>query len=179
MENSSRGSMKKLRDIPRPPPFVPPKLLICFDPGAICGFSVWVGGKLTACGYGKHAKFMEEPVHPGRLVGGVFLVERPVSYPGKRMKVDPNSLMQTDFRAGELSVLYRLLGMQCEEVRPPSAWKGQVPHEEIEERVLDRVTDEERLLIHASKSARSKGLDHNLIDAVGIGLWRLRRWRKK
>lgn len=181
MADSSRGITKRkkpLRFVP-PPRFVPPEILICFDPGSDCGYSVFIKEILVACGYGKHAKFLSEPVWEGDLKGGVFLVERPKSYPGKRRLVNPNSLMQTEFRAAELTQLYRMQGMVCEEVSPPSVWKGNLEHDLVEERMFECLLPEERSLIYQAKSARSKKLDHNMVDAVSIGLWRLRRWRQR
>ena len=169
----------------RPPPkFVPPPVLVVFDPGGKLGYAVFVHGRLVKCGYGKHHQFLEQPIWP-HCKGAVFLVERPKAYPGKRSKVDPNALMQTDFRAGELNQLYRMHGFELEVVSPPNEWKGSIgkpegdEQYEIEARVLARLDAEELALLYQSSSARSDKLDDNMIDAVGIGLWRLRRWRTK
>lgn len=180
MAGTSRGTMTLMR----PPEFQPPELLVAFDPGGHAGFAVFVKGRLVKCGHGKHHKFLAAPVWKYSK-GGVFIVERPKSYPGKKSKQDPNALMQTDFRAGEITQLYRMSGYSLEVVCPPNEWKGTIgkPEKgeqyEIERRVLDRLDDEERALLYQSSSAKSGSLDDNMIDAIGIGLWRLRRWRKK
>lgn len=171
-------------DLKPPPKFVPPSLLVVFDPGGKLGYAVFEHGKLVDCGYGKHHKFLDKPVWKYRA-GGVFLVERPKSYPGRKSKQDPNALMQTDFRAGELTQLYRMCGYLLEEVCPPNAWKGNIgkpegdEQYEIEARVLERLDEGELALLYANSSARSDKLDDNMIDAIGIGLWRLKRWRKR
>ena len=163
-----------------------PELLVCFDPGQTVGVSVWIKQKLVFCGYGRIDKDLGPKnilnnVYSGDLAGGTLIVERPMSYSlkGKRMLVNPNDLLQTDFRAGLLSGYYLGKGMDIEEIRPPSLWKGQVPDDVILERVLDKTSDTERELIWEAKSARAKKLDHNMIDAIGMGLWRLNRWRKQ
>lgn len=163
-----------------------PELLVCFDPGQTVGVSVWIKQKLVFCGYGKIDKYLDQKnilnnVYSGDLAGGTLIVERPMSYSlkGKRMLVNPNDLLQTDFRAGLLSGYYLGMGMDLEEIRPPSLWKGQVPDDVILERVLEKTSDKERELIGEAKSARAKKLDHNMVDAIGMGLWRLNRWRKQ
>ncbi len=180
MAGSSRGKMI----LTRPPRFKPPPLLVVFDPGGKLGYAVFVNGRLVKCGYGKHHRFLSEPVWPYKK-GGVFIVERPMSYPGKKSKQNPNDLMQTDFRAGEITQLYRMQGYEIEQVRPPNEWKGTIGKPEkgeqyiIEARVLERLDEEETTLLYESGSASSGELDDNMIDAIGIGLWRLMRWRTK
>lgn len=179
-----RHKRYKNLDLQPPPKFVPPPLLVVFDPGGKLGYAVFVHGRLVACGHGKHRQHLAVPVWKYSK-GGIFLVERPKSYPGKKSKQDPNALMQTDFRAGELTQLYRMCGYEVEEVCPPNAWKGTIgkpeagEQYEIERRVLERLDEEELELLYQNSSAKSGKLDDNMIDAIGIGLWRLRRWMKK
>lgn len=119
-------------------------------------------------------------VHNSRL-DSVFLVEIPRSYPQPKSKADPNDLIRTGIRAGEFKTLFRYT-MELEEVEP-RRWKGNVPKPEkasepylIEEWVVSRLDEEELCLLYQSKSARARGLNHNVIDAIGMGLWRLGRW---
>jgi len=131
---------------------------------------------LVDCGYGKHEAFLTKPVAEGNLTGGVFLVEIPISYPGEKSERDPNDLIKTGFRAGELTQLYRMCGMECESVLPVQ-WKGNISKAITQERLLDKLDEEERALLYRSKSVRAKKLNHNMVDACAMGLWRVRRWR--
>jgi len=54
----------------------------------------------------------------------------------------------------------------------PHAWKGTVPKDIHNKRVLKRLDRQERSLV---EDVNPKSLRHNAIDAVGIGLWALGR----
>ncbi len=57
----------------------------------------------------------------------------------------------------------------------PHAWKGQIPKGEVfNERVLTRLTPAENLRIE-----RAGRLSHNVLDAVGIGLFHLGRFERR
>lgn len=145
------------------------------------GWAIFEKGRLVACGYGKHdALVVDFPCK--RRKRGVGLVEVPRSYPYPRSEVDPNDLIRTALRAGEFKQLFRALGLDVEEVEP-KRWKGNTPKPErasasylVEERVVERLDEAEQVVLYQSKSARATRLDHNCVDAVGMGLWRLGRW---
>lgn len=159
----------------------PPRWLVTVDPGADCGWAVFERGKLVACGYGAHDTILDNFPYRNRRKG-VFLVEIPRAYPVGRSLADPNDLIRTGIRAGEFKTLFRILGMDLEEVEP-KRWKGNTPKPKkasepylVEERVIEKLDEVELTLLYQSKSARAIRLNHNLIDAVGMGLWRLGRW---
>ena len=114
----------------------------------------------------------------------VVLVESQKIYPiGKKQKkggIPDNDVVILARRAGELAGAYRMAGAEREYVLPRD-WKGTIPKPKngeqyiIEKRALAVLDERETQLIYSTKSARAKSLDHNLIDAVGIGLWRLGR----
>lgn len=60
----------------------------------------------------------------------------------------------------------------------PAGWKGQVPKDVVQGLVEARLTETENevLLLGLEPVARSRR--HNVYDAVGIGLWHLKRWPK-
>lgn len=73
----------------------------------------------------------------------------------------------------------RLLGLGKRAVLvEPARWKGQVPKDVVQGLVEARLTENENaaLLHYLEPVARSRR--HNVYDAVGIGLWHLKRWPK-
>lgn len=56
----------------------------------------------------------------------------------------------------------------------PKTWKGQVPKKIHHERLLTEVTASERVVLDAAKK-KYKGLFHNAMDAIGLGIWYLQK----
>ena len=152
-----------------------PSVVLAIDPGGTTGWAYFKEGELLACGYGAFDVVSAREVWPdSSLKGGVCIIEYPQAYPGPKSKQDPNDIMRTAWRAGGFALKYRHMGMLIEEVFP-NGWKGTVSKELTYERVLDRLSESEKKLLLQSKPAKSKKLDHNMVDAVGIGLWRVYR----
>ena len=146
------------------------------------GWALFKKGKLVACGYGLHDRIIDEELIPRGVRKATILIEVPIAYPGQKSKADPNDLFRTAIRVGEFRQKYRSRGFEIEEIYP-NAWKGNIPKPEkasepyvVTDRVIDRLDEKELQLLYASKSARATKIDWNLIDAVGMGLKRCRRW---
>lgn len=96
------------------------------------------------------------------------LFELPRIYPGMP-KTDPNDLIDL---AGVLGVITDRL-----ELPPrwcfPQDWKAQVPKKVMTERILKHLRNEEVYRITSVGA-----LDHNTIDAIGIGLFNLKRMKR-
>ena len=96
-----------------------------------------------------------------------LVVEFPRIYPKgpKDRRSDPNDLLDVAGVAGALAAIYEEVCWVF-----PQEWKGQVPKEVMNARVMKRLTPEEagRIVSVGSK-------DHNTLDAVGIGLHHLGR----
>ena len=60
----------------------------------------------------------------------------------------------------------------------PAGWKGQVPKDVVQGLVEHRLTENENAALLYSLGPVARSRRHNVYDAVGIGLWRLRRWPK-
>lgn len=89
---------------------------------------------------------------------------------GPGADVDPDDVLSLVLVIGHVwGVCHGMDGNDVSLVRPAD-WKGQVPKKIMNARVLGTLTDSERALV-----ARNVGTNHNAIDAVGIGLWGLRR----
>lgn len=60
----------------------------------------------------------------------------------------------------------------------PSGWKGQVPKDVVAGLVEARLAERERATLNTILEGVAKTRRHNVYEAVGIGLWYLRRWAK-
>jgi hypothetical protein len=134
--------------------------VITIDPGVHgSGLAFWsASGELETVSYGNDF---------GPLGDGV-VVELPQVYPGSKSKGDPNDLIRLAFVAGR----WVGAGVGVETVKPRQ-WKGTIKKEVMLRRILSKLTDEELAMLKALKLPKSK--EKEVIDAVGIGLWKLGR----
>jgi hypothetical protein len=131
------------------------------------GHARFVGGELVACGFD-----MPTPGEWSREVE-LVVIEWPRWYgPGNR--VDVKDLMDLRERATEMRCYYLGLGLTVDRVWPQD-WKGTVPPDIMQGRILSALTDAESALVPLRP--RAKDVDHNLADAIGLGLWKLGRLR--
>lgn len=150
-------------------------LLVAYDPGKNTGWAVFQDGILIASRAGSWVEmfeaatvFVDTLAHPHYLQ---VLGELPMVYPGPRPE-DPNDLIVLAEQLGELLSIYRARGCGVETVHPRT-WKGTVPKRYHQPRIRSRLTVQELVLI--PQTPRSKKYDHNAVDAVGLGLWKLGR----
>jgi hypothetical protein len=106
----------------------------------------------------------QEPVAEAK--GAEAVVEEPEYRTGSRTPV--RDLVQLALRAGVLVGLYRAWGSKVELVRP-SRWKGSVPKEIHQRRIRAALEVEEH---------ENLAQNHNAVDAVGLGLWKLGRLKR-
>ena len=97
-----------------------------------------------------------------------IIIECPVVYLGHKSKGNPNDLIALAFEAGRIAAL-----APTYEKITPRQWKGTIKKEVMLRRILSKLTDRELQLIKGLELPPSK--EHNVIDAVGIGLWKLGR----
>jgi hypothetical protein len=161
-------------------------LLVCVDPGLRgSGLAMYKLGVLEFATYvtnpdksGRgptaHAEmasailnFVEEPFYNEQAH---FLVEFPQVYPGPS-KIDVNDLLDI---AGVASAITTMMTLYQCQATLPRAWKGNIKKEIMTERIRASLTDQERNRI-VSVGAK----DHNTLDAVGLGLWRMGRLNRK
>jgi len=138
--------------------------LVSIDPGATSGVAEFVEGVLVANEAIKHDKLQD---YLKKVSAKEVVVEYPVWYPeGRSKSSSPNDLIRLSFRAGLAASVVVFNGASLIEVKP-AEWKGQIP-DDILYRRIDKKLSEEELKIRKS--------NHNARDAVGIGLWRLKRF---
>lgn len=141
--------------------------VLTIDPGNVTGWARFTDKKLVAAGTVKKADaFVADPHWRPDLV----LIEMPRWYPHDHS--DVNDLLDLSVFVGELKQHYESLGHLVELVWPRT-WKGNVPKGITNRRVLAALTPEEVALL--PKRPRAKDFDHNMLDAIGLGLWKL--WR--
>jgi hypothetical protein len=159
---------------------------LAIDPGLSLtggtGYALFAGGALpvlTACGLVvPKAKRIEDRVEEigielARRIGTVaadeVVIEKMKVYGLAKQKGDQGDLIDLAHLGGALLCF----GTRATLVEP-STWKGQVPKDVSERLVNDNLTMNERALLKRCGVPKSKR--HNVYDAVGIGLWKLRRW---
>jgi hypothetical protein len=157
--------------------------VLAIDPGRDTGWAYFVNGKLVGCGHISIEKIFKKRPHETFGIsnfGGVeVIIEGPAIYPvGKKQKggrIPDSAIVKLALRTGEIRQLLRAEGATTAYTEQPKEWKGNVPKDVTERRVLAILDEEETKLIYSTMSARSKTLNNNMVDAVGIGLWKIRR----
>lgn len=154
---------------------------IAIDPGTRTGWAAFDDGRLSACGawigYGDGAMgCWELSALLKRAAPDVVVAEVPRIYPMRRSKGDPNDLIQLACLAGAAVAVGRCCGRFVE----PRLWKGTIPKPEkradwtkyiVHKRVLP-ILDETEASLYLAEAPVGR-LD--MIDAVGLGLWHLKR----
>lgn len=135
--------------------------LVSCDPAkSFCTLAWWRGRKLV--------EVTRENVINRQAREGVF--ELPRYYPGSVRSI-PNDLIDvaaSAIRVGGFARSWELV--------PPDKWKGQTPKAINHIRILEALTLIEQGIL---RDAASRLLpEHDVYDAVGIGLWRLNRMKK-
>lgn len=136
--------------------------LISIDPGQCTGWARWDHGRLSSCGI-RTSEVLS--------VYGHLVIEKPQVYRATRSKGDPNDLI-------ELAILVGRYVERCTgEVTlvSPAEWKGQVTKHIHAHRIIDALSLDELHVMQNAEQITPKGDRHNMIDAIGLGLWKLGR----
>jgi hypothetical protein len=168
-------------------------ITICIDPGTghNCGGAVFRGTRLVLARLldGARPDMAEvaltatddyELSRAVELVSRVVVLEVPRVYPHSRAKADPNDLIKLAVAGARIAQVIAGHGnVLC---IAPSDWKAQTDPDIMCERVLAKLDDAERGIVEAvfaahGKKGMPKSLRHNVLDAIGIGLWRTGRMR--
>lgn len=147
--------------------------VLSIDPGKrSLAWAFWVNGKLVKCGiiahklgpWEYHLAWMVDEVMRQIGLGTLFdmvIVELPRIYPHDRNK-RPNDLIDLAAVAGACSAFLGPL-----EFVHPRQWKGQTPKDISGHRTEAKLTYAEHEVLKASGKPRN----HNILDAIGLGLW--------
>ena len=153
--------------------------LLAIDPGVTAGWAYFTeSGVLLRCGAASSPRQVTElanlaiyPVQPSEV-----LIEHPQIYPGGRTK-NPNDIVKLAVNAGvwagHLSARARI------EFVYPRSWKGTLNSDVCCARILERLGSGEHDDVYEESTKNiPPSKRHNVIDAIGIGLFRLGRWTK-
>lgn len=143
-------------------------VLHCVDSGAESGRATFDDGKLVWAKLIDADMFFKSALQCSERFNSSAVVEIP-----DRVKVNPKSIIKLALNAGRWLQYY---GERCSgEVRAveASAWKASTDPDVLARRILACLTPEEVARLPKTRSAL--GYNHNVLDAVGLGLWRLGR----
>ncbi len=130
-------------------------MLLAIDPGAHPGFAVFDRGQsLVACS--------TDTALIDKYSYDIVVCERPMIYP--RSHARPNDIVTLAISAGRYVALAK---GKTEFWYQPRQWKGQVDKKIMQQRILRLLWPEELKLV--------KDANHDVFDAVGIGLFHLKR----
>jgi hypothetical protein len=99
------------------------------------------------------------------------ILEMPRIYPYQ--KAEPNRILSLAVKTGMALAAMRHGKVNVDLVNPHD-WKGTVPKKIHNQRVLNALTEKEKELLEKIQPASKR---HNVIDAIGLGLWYLKRMR--
>lgn len=103
-----------------------------------------------------------------QVIANATVIELPQQYAvTKGTKGDPNDLIDLAALCGTIAGALQTSGSRVAYVRPRE-WKGQTPKDCTEERARARLQPSELARVTLPKA---ESLQHNVWDAVGIGLW--------
>ena len=135
-------------------------MILTIDPGADAGWAHFdpTTKRLLACGLNEGA-FSSTP--PRRVI-----IERPHT---GRSKASPKDIITLAIRAGEWGGKVQALFLVTPEYIEPARWKGSLEKKLCNRLVFERLSQEEKIILGPKKN-------HNVLDAVGIGLFSVGRF---
>lgn len=132
------------------------KSALSIDPGNTTGFARWKNGTLVAIGRTDRDGAI-------KLTGAeCVIIEEPQMYTGRRAKGRAEDIVQLAVLVGALCECFTSHGHQVVKVKP-AGWKGQMPKSVCQKRIIGKLWPEELKIVDGLK-------DHNVWDAIGIGL---------
>lgn len=157
--------------------------IIAVDPSwEATGWASFWKGKLDECGvitnggsWQKLAKRMRIARHHMHWNDDArVIIEVPVIRPQRVERANPNNLMKVAVVAGmALASFYSVTGEV--EIISPQRWKGNRPKNVDNAYTLQLLSSPEKHTYKASVFELPAGIHNNVIDAIGIGLWAIKR----
>jgi len=159
-------------------------MLVSIDPGTRnLGWAAFVGPDLVACGCSRtkerdvdaQAQDHVRQVRAGcgRIHTVQVVVERMVHHSGRGASV-PNDLLDVQYVG---AVVAGAIGRYALSYRA-SDWKGTIPKAVHHPRIRAALTDAEEAIVAAALDSTPKTNHKEILDAIGIGLYHVKRTRK-
>ncbi len=180
--------------------------MITIDPNLRgCGVAVWFRGNLVSANYVKSknesrgrgykiykdlAASVTSDLHSvnselaqmarGRVLGDPLIIELPRFYGSTHEKGDPNDLIDVcgvgAACATAIATQHTQWGSTCNvEHVFPSEWKGNVKKSIMLERIWSKLSDAEKAVVQKTNKSDTE----DILDSVGIGLFKLGRLNKR
>ena len=142
--------------------------LLAIDPGRTTGWALLDNNMLQDAGTIKQNR--SECLNLLTTTKPLYVIcEKPQIYTPTQSKGDPNDLSRLFIQAGWFDMLCLIYSVAYEDVQP-HAWKGNLPKLVWHKR--------SKSVMLQYEIAAAKGQDHNMWDAIGIGLWKLGRRKR-
>lgn len=152
-------------------------MYLAIDPGIDTGWAYFRSAEeLLACGLGDPCELKGQPV---RLV----IIEKPVIYENRLMKGgvrSSNDIVTLALQAGEYRGHFRRVVGAHVALVTPGSWKGQVPKDIHNARVMGSLSPANKAIVDGSLRYVAPSKRNNVIDAVALGLaaFKMALWGK-
>ncbi len=140
--------------------------LLAIDPGASTGWAWFRRGELISCGRVNPECYCDLTVYASDRAIDTVLIECPRAYP--RGKVDPNDLIRLARRVGQLEAIF-----PGAEIVYPHTWKGTLSKVQCHARWLGKLSPAEVGALAGGLLGVPKSAQHDVQDAVCLGMWRI------
>lgn len=104
----------------------------------------------------------------------IVIVEQPTIYPRDGAKKS-NALIKVSLIAGAAASAFGCSSWTTVKFVEPRTWKGSVPKDIHNKRTLDKLDHGESLVYTMRMISLPGGLVHNMVDAIGLGLYEIGR----
>ena len=147
-------------------------MLLAIDPGADAGWARFNSTTLQACGLAgtPAVAVCADDAKIERVI-----IEKPMIYPGGRQQARPADVIKLAVRAGEWGGRATALWAVVPEYVEPFRWKGSIPKDIHHARIWARLTPVEQAVVSEAARGMAPSKRHNVMDAVGLGLYAIGR----
>lgn len=151
--------------------------VVGIDPGKRTnGYAIFKEGVLTVCGLAKPEEIAKD------ILSLFPLADEEITVVTERMQVYKFSpvrnadltdlLLMSGYMAGRVHASYPLLTWLKPE---PREWKGNTPKKIHHRRVMKKLSLQEQAAASVALENVPESLQHNVWDAIGLGLWGMKR----
>ena len=146
--------------------------LIAIDPGKCTGLALFENGELKRADASGTSfdEIMKLNEFYARGMVSKAVLEIPQVYDRKNWKGSPNDLIKLSIVAGKWALWLEARGF-CVDYITPHRWKGNRSKEADNNYTMKRLEGPEVAVIPSLPKYKK----HNVLDAIGLGLWALKR----